>query len=491
MKKPHLTLIFILGLALFLRVYRAHILTGFYFDQGRDAKIIWDLIHNHRFFLIGPTTGIEGIFLGPAYYYLITPFYFLGSGNPVAPAVGLALMCVAGIYMTYLIALKYFNANTALLAALLMATSLELVQAHRWLSNPTPLYLSSAIAVWLLLKIVYGSKPGWIWLSLGLSLGLSLQFEAASAVFFLPATLAIFVLFRKTIVWKFANLIHLFFAFLTTLLPQLIFNIRHDNILVRAFRQFLITEKSFAPSGADFYPNRLKFYFDSFVHKLTLDTQPAIYIFLLLVILAAVVWKHLPQKPARLLLIWLAAPLVFLLFYRGNYGYIWSYYFTGVYLVFMLIVAVVLTYTFTHSFVPFKKGLVGMVIAYLLVWNSYHLYHYLRANPDGDTAIMLGSSLAAVDWVLQDAGARQFNVDVYVPPVISHAYDYLFLWRGTTSGYGLPSPGLTPLLYTIYEVDPPHPERLEAWLARQATYATPEATVQFGGVWAQRRLRFP
>lgn len=490
MKRHHYLIVLILAVALFFRVYRAHVLTGFYFDQGRDAKVIWDLIHHKKFFLIGPTTGIEGIFLGPAYYYLLVPFYFIGSGNPVFPAVGLALLCVAGIYLLYRIASQYFNIQTGLLAALLVAFSLELVQAHRWLSNPTPLYLTSAIAVFLLLRIVHGSKSGLDWLIFGLALGISLQFEAASAVFFLPATLAVGILFHRSVSWQFKNLVHLAFAFLITLLPQLIFNFRHNNILVLAFRQFLVTEKSFAPSGSDFYPTRLKFYFDSFAHKLTLDTQPAIVITCLLLVLAVLVWKRLPQKPLRVLLIWLITPLVFLLMYRGNYGYVWGYYFTGVYFIFMLLVAAVLVYTYSFTKIPFRKGLVGAVIAYLVIWNGYHLYHYLRANPDGDTAIMLGSSLAAVDWVYQDAGARSFNVDVYVPPVISHAYDYLFLWRGTTRATGLPSTIQVPLLYTLYEVDPPHPERLEAWLTRQATYATPEATLQFGGVWAQRRHRY-
>ena len=85
MKKVLLTAILLL--ALFLRTYRTSDFLGFWFDQGRDAKIVWDIWHSHKLTLIGPTTGIEGIFLGPFYYYLITPAYILGGGNPVYPAV--------------------------------------------------------------------------------------------------------------------------------------------------------------------------------------------------------------------------------------------------------------------------------------------------------------------------------------------------------------------------------------------------------------------
>jgi len=480
----------VLIIAVFLRTYRASVLTGFYFDQGRDAKIIWDLIHNHKFFMIGPTTGIEGIFLGPFYYYLISPFYLLGGGNPVFPAVGLALICVAGIWIIYKIASDYFTQSAGIISAVLITFSLEMVQSNRWLSNPTPLYLSSALAVLLLLKIIHKSERGLVWFCFGLILGLSLQFEAASAVFFLPATLIILLIFRKDVVWQTKNVVHTLFAFLITLLPQIIFDLRHGNILFLAFYRFLLSEKSFLPSGADFYPVRLAFYFDSFFHKFTLEKTPAIIIAVFLCISFILAYRLLPKKPINTLLIWVITPLVILLFYRGNYGYIWSYYFTGVFFVFMLITGTVLDSLLKIRPKFITRILVGVFIIYFVSWNSYHLYHYLIARPDGETAIMLGSSLAAVDWVYQDAGSQPFNVDVYVPPVITHSYDYLFLWRGNTKYAKQPDPNIQPRLYTLYEADPPHPERLEAWQKRQAGYAQIETSTRFGGIGVDRRLRF-
>ena len=63
--------------AFVLRIYRINDLLAFHFDQGRDALVIWDLWHNGKPFLIGPVTGLTGIFLGPFYYYLISPFYLI------------------------------------------------------------------------------------------------------------------------------------------------------------------------------------------------------------------------------------------------------------------------------------------------------------------------------------------------------------------------------------------------------------------------------
>lgn len=488
MKKRWLILIVLLA-ALFLRIYRADQLTGFYYDQGRDAKVIWDLWHSHKFFLIGPTTGIEGIFLGPLYYYLIAPFYLLGNGNPVAAVFGLAVINVLAIYIIYRIGKDYFSPAAGLLAAVFITFSLQLVQDHRWLSNPTPLPLFAALAIFLLLKIVHGSKNLWHWLFLGLVLGLGLQLEAASAVFFLPATGLIFILNRRDIRWGIIHLLSLLVGFFVTLLPQLAFNFRHGNILFLAFQRFLVSEKSFSPALSGFYSSRLDFYFTSFSQKLFLDRPLAVFFSLLLLLFTITIWKKLPRKPLSVLLVWLFTPMFLLLFYHGNYGYVWSYYFTGVYSIFMLLVGVILSYIYTSSHWPFKKGLVGLSIAAFLVTNIFHLANYLSAGTDGETAVILGPSLAAVTWVYQDAGNKPFNVDVYVPPVIPYAYDYLFLWQGATRYQRQPSEKRQSLLYTLYEVDPPHPERLRAWLDRQAGIARPLESVRFGGVTVDRRER--
>jgi 4-amino-4-deoxy-L-arabinose transferase-like glycosyltransferase len=478
----------ILIAALFLRTYRAADLTGFYFDQGRDAKVIWDLWHSHKFFLIGPTTGIEGIFLGPFYYYLIAPFYLIGNGNPVMVSDFLALLNVAGIYLIYLTGKKFFSRETGLLATFFITFSLQLTQAHRWLSNPTPLPFFTALVIYCLLNLVHGSKSVWSWLGLGLSIGLGLQCEAASAVFFIPASIIVLAVFCRSVRWNW-KVLTLVGIFLLTLVPQLYFNYRHDNILVNSFKKFLVADKSFTPVLSSFYSQRLFFYFDTFSQKIMLDRSWAFIFFVIVAALMIIGFTKIPKKPFfTLLIIWIT-PLVLLLFYHGNNGYVWDYYFTGVYSIFVLSLAVVLVSAFKiHKLAQIT---VAFLASIFLATNLFHLHNYLSAGTDGPTDVVLGSELNAVDWVYENVGNTPFNVDVYVPPVIPHAYDYLFLWRGTTKYHKLPDSNLQPLLYTLYEVDTPHPERLAAWMKRQAGIAVPEAQVSFGGVTVQKRIRLP
>jgi hypothetical protein len=102
----------------------------------------------------------------------------------------------------------------------------------------------------------------------------------------------------------------------------------------------------------------------------------------------------------------------------------------------------------------------------------------------GPTEIVLQNQLIAVNWIKFDAGEEKFNIDVYVPPVIPHSYDYLFLWNNIKQ-----ETNQTILLYTLYEVDPPHPERLEAWLKRQEKIGKVIYEEKFGGITVQRRER--
>ena len=139
--------------AFFLRVYRVNEILGFYYDQGRDGLIIWDLIYKGKFFLIGPTTGIAGIFRGPFYYYLIAPFYLLGGGDPAYPAVFLAALSVAAIWILYHVASKYLDKPTAVLVTLISSFSFYIVMAGRWLSNPTPMLFLSALLILAMTEI--------------------------------------------------------------------------------------------------------------------------------------------------------------------------------------------------------------------------------------------------------------------------------------------------------------------------------------------------
>ncbi|TSC88974.1 MAG: Uncharacterized protein G01um10145_683 [Microgenomates group bacterium Gr01-1014_5] len=487
--KTYLFLTILLITGAFIRVYRTNILLGFYYDQGRDAKIIWDFLHNGRVFLIGPTTGIEGIFRGPWYYWLISPFYFLGQGNPVWPAVFLALTTVMAALLAYVAGLKIHSRTAGVVAVMLCLFSFHFMLSARWLSNPTPMYLISMLLVLSLIWIQEGKK--WAWILTGSMLGMAMQFGSAAEVFYFPSV-ALFAFLNKDHLPNIKIWFWSLAVILVSFLPQIIFDLRHEGILRGEIYKFLTKEGSFTASFGEIIKTRISFYEGVFFSKLfviskNLRTLATVSLIGLFVLFAR---RFITNKKLQPIIILLFAPMIGMFFFQGNNGNVYDYYFTGYYFVFVLLVAVVLA-----EFAKKRLGKAFLLIflSAFIVDNFYITKSYITSGADGPNTIMFRNQLQAVDWVYRMSSGREFNVDVYVPPVIPHAYDYLFLWQGDMRcGQSLCNQKLdsqVPLLYTLYEVDPPHPERLEAWLARQKGIGIVEKTAQFSGITAEERVR--
>jgi 4-amino-4-deoxy-L-arabinose transferase-like glycosyltransferase len=479
------SLLFLLLLvAFFVRVYRVETTLGFYYDQGRDALVIWDLIHKGKLFLIGPTTGIAGIFRGPWYYYLIAPFYFLGGGDPIWPSVFLSATSITAIFFLYLLGKEIGGTIAGLVAAIVASFSFYLVYASRWLSNPTPMLLISTLLVWSMLAAI--KKKKWAWPTIAFLVGMALQFGSAAEVFYVPAVL-IFAYWQRKNLPNRKILFISFLLFFVTILPLLLFDLRHNFILSNNVKNFF-NQGSFQASFWETVKIRLPFYYDVFASKIWPGEVATLRLFVLVafgVLLAK--WKELWAKDGfKVLLLLLLAPMVGMLFFQGNEGNVYDYYFTGYYLIFVLLLSVLLG--------VLAKNRIGklIVITFLVLFLKINLpvvKGYITTGVDGPTTILLGNQKEAIDWVYKDAEGADFNVDVYVPPVIPYAYDYLFKWYGGGTYGKEPLVDRVSLLYTLYEVDPPHPERLDAWLARQKGIGKVQSEVKIGGITVQRRVR--
>ncbi len=478
-----LALILILAASLFVRVYRTTDLLGFYYDQGRDAQVIWDLWHNHHFFLIGPTTGIEGIFRGPWYYWFIALPYLLGQGNPVWPAVFLSATTVVAVYLCFYLGNKIQGPKTGLLAALVSGFSYFIVQSSRWLSNPTPMLLISTLIIYFMFAIQDAKK--WAWVGLSFFLGLAMQFGSATEVFFFPAIAIFFI-------WQFKNRPHpkqfmiAILVFFITILPQIIFDLRHDNILSRNIAGFLLEKASFQTGFVEMIKIRLPFYFNTYFSKIFPSDLRAGYLFALLALISLLVNIKKIHSLVWPIIGLLTSICIGMLFFRGNHGNVYDYYFTGSYLLFIIV------FTYLISIFPGKK--IGSVIYILFIFifikqNLPLNKNYLTSQFDSPTTINFKNQKLAIDWIYKDSLGKDFNVDVYVPPVIPYAYDYLFTWLGNTKYHQLPKTDQISNLYLLYEQDPPHPERLENWMLRQNSYARVEAFADFQGITVERRTR--
>lgn len=486
----NLLLLGILVLALFVRVYRQSDLLGFYFDQGRDALVIWKLWHEGKPFLIGPVTGLAGIFLGPFYYYLIAPFYLIGGGNPLYPAYFLAFLATLAVGLLYFLGAKMHSKTAGIFAAIIAAFSYNLVYNSRWLSNPVPIYLTSLIFLWSLWEIANGGKKYW-WILASLFAGISMHFESASAVFYVPTLLIFAIWQRKKLPGLFTLALSLG-ALVATFTPQIVFNFRHENIIFNNFSKLFFEQKGFGFFTKFLLEERTKFFWEVTTNKLISGWYLFSAIFFFLVFSALAFSRKALKKPLLpLFLIFFLVPIVGYYCFRGNNAVVYDYYLSGYYLPFILLFAIGLA-----ELAKSKMGGLAVTIFFLIfmVRNGTIIESFLTQSGDGPQTVNFKNQIKAVNWVFEDAKGRgQFNTDFYVPPVIPYAYEYLFLWQGSVrcgqTLCGMGNDQLHPILYTLYEEDPPHPERLEAWLKRQEGIGKVEEQDSFAGITVQRRKR--
>lgn len=240
--KEFLAISGILILGAFLRLYKIKNYILFLGDEGRDALVVWGILHGDPT-LLGPTSSVGGFFLGPVYYYLMAPFLLLSNYDPVGPAIMVVLFGLATIYLVYRFGKELFGSIAGLIAALLYAISPIVITYSRssWNPNVFPFFtLTSIYALYLGVK----NKKWWLFALSGFLMGINLQIHYLAtfvgAILFFYVT---FVEFKPNLSWvkdlakRYALMIG---GFLVGFAPFLAFEARHgftnsQNILTFVF----------------------------------------------------------------------------------------------------------------------------------------------------------------------------------------------------------------------------------------------------------------
>lgn len=483
-KYTYFLLAVLIGVAVFLRVYRVDQLLWFFYDQGRDALIIWDFIKTGKPFLIGPTTGLEGIFRGPFYYYLISPAYFIGRGDPATAAAFLGVLNSIGLIIVFALAAKT-SRFAGLIAVFLGAVSFNWIRNDRWLSNPSPISFFGPLTLLFLYLSAKNSKY-FIWV--GLLLGLNFQMETSGTMFTILAV-AIWVIYQK-IYRDVKSLLISIGLFLATFIPQVLFDLRHNFLITRSFYQFLQTGNgsgsSFGIPTAYQFEQRLKAIYEALIDKF--DPNPSILgvILLIFILIIILVSKKLRSSLlTKLILVWILVPIFLAFFYRGNFERFYSYYFNSLIPALFILIGLCLATVWKNII---GKVITIMFLSWFLMTQLNFLPNYLKDGLVGFNTLALGNQARAIDWVYKDAGDKQFNIDVYVPPVVPYAYNYLFKYLSDTHYHRLPDEKLVENLYTIREYESDQ-KRIDAWLRRQDGIGSVEKIATFGGITVEKRKR--
>jgi 4-amino-4-deoxy-L-arabinose transferase-like glycosyltransferase len=224
-KSSAVLFLFILALFAFLRFYKLPQRTIFNWDQERDAFEVQKILSGDPS-LIGPRVlGPKGFFLGPYFYYLLAPFYFLTGGHPQAIVYFLIVLNLVFFLVAYLIVKKIWGEKTALIFLFLWSICPATIETTAWNPALIPLMI---ILIWYALL-----KKSYFWLGLSLSLAINFHFQA---VFLAPFVL-LFLFWQKELSGK--NLGKVALGFFLPFTPLLLFDLKHNFLNLKLLAQFI------------------------------------------------------------------------------------------------------------------------------------------------------------------------------------------------------------------------------------------------------------
>jgi Dolichyl-phosphate-mannose-protein mannosyltransferase len=384
------------------------------------------------------------MYLGPMYYYMMAPFLALFGLSPVGPAVGVALLGVATVFLLWYVARIWFGRKIALVASFLYAISPVVIVYSRSSWNPNIMPFFALFCIFSIWKVWRDKSLNWlVWGGLSMAavlqshyLGLLLQ-----PVFWLFLALSFIslakimpkdarspkVIFSKIVKHKvvlrefFVKLTLGLLGFAALMSPLVIFDARHGfrnaNSLIKFFTERQTTV-SFRPWNA--IPE-IPFHFEKTISRMLTAGDMQLARFIALFIVVAFVIQLFKTRfrvsaigPASMFLVfvWLVSAYVgFGLYKQEIYDHYFGFIFPALFL------------AFGASLWVYSKYKIGVVVSslvvFLLVWVNLS-NHPLRYAPNNQ----LPRTREVAEFILSDAKGEKFNFAVIAERNYEGAYEY-------------------------------------------------------------------
>lgn len=410
----------------------------FTIDQGRDLIDVRHMVELLSPRLVGPTTSINGVFLGPFYYYFVSIPFIMFGGSPVAVVYWQSLCFQLGsIFLWWVIKAKSRNFANITASLILLSPIGFYTARYFWNANAMPIFTLLFVAT--LLKAIWTDKKNW-YIALGLICGISLQIEAAFGVIFFPVALIIVYKYLKSK----RNYLYLLISFFVTTVPQILFEFRHQFNMTKTLIAGLSGQSEILGqklSLSERITQRSQIYLDAIR-----ETSHVPFEFLVWVIMLGTVYliylhfqKKLKTHLFDLLYISVGFTIFSFVLYLLFSQNLKIWYTLGLPIFITSVLAIVIT-QISESGIYLK-----LAALIFLIFTVYHVFvaqrDYIKSsenNPSGGPS-NLALQLGVIDNIYKDAEGKSFRVYSYLPSIYDYTYQYLFWWYGRKNYGYMPS----------------------------------------------------
>lgn len=412
---------------------------GFLFniDNARDMIDVREMVELHKWRLIGPTSGIEGVFDGPGWYYLLAVPYVLTGGNPYGSIVMEIILWAIGAF--FLIQLtKKWGVLAILLVMSLWISSNYIVLTNLYAFNPNPVLLLMPLFIFLGAQFL---QTGRLKFSIGTFLLGGFLFNCEMAYgFFIPFVLVVSTLlsgkkqlFKQRAFWLGG------LAFLLTMLPQAVFEMKHGFFMTHSLLNYL-HESSQASylSGLVIRFHRVIENYKGVLSGTLMNLGDIVNLFIFIVVVT-VIWGIKSQKSGTDFAVMLGGvlcliPLLGHIFIPMN---VMPWHLGGT----------MATLIFLTGFAFYQLTKWGRVIRIfaivaavsLIVYAGFNLHLAENlANKTSNDPAQFANEVKAVEYVYNQAQGQGFKLYTYLPSVIDYPYQYITWWLSKTKYHYLP-----------------------------------------------------
>lgn len=450
-------------------------------EQGRDFLAVEKIVRNLDITLIGSKTDVDGVFHGPAFYYLIALPFFLSGGNPVSVAFFLIILYALAVLAVYELNKDLFGVRAGLLSALLYTTSFHAIEYSRWLSNPGLSLPLSAIFFLSVMKAFRGKKI-FVYL-FALSGALLGQVEFINFLFVIPIVFFVFFqLVKKGFSIKLVTVALTLFLFFSGV-NYVIFDFRHDHILFHGLLNLITGSTGHRNSFVRSLMENWNMY--STVVGWTFGIQDAISSQMVTVVIIFTALFIAINQKNYLPLLWIGLPFSLLTILQRNvlvqiYGF--------------CVVGFISLASYIASRKWLNKWLSWIFVCIVSIVNIYYCISVFRQGntffQSTQPKLRYSDMISSIDTVYSWVDKEPFSFQSYTIPYFwQDAWKYLFNWYGKkTYGY-TPVAEKAKYLYVFIQKDWSNQGFQKSWYHNTVTsWGTKHRTANFGDITVEELL---
>ncbi len=407
----------------------------FNMDSARDFVDVREMVELRKLRLTGPSTPIDGLYDGPFWYYFLAVGYIISGGNPYsAVLMQIFLWAIGGFFLLKLI--KNFGIFFTIPIGFTWVASNYIVLANLYSFNPTPVTLLAPMFVYLLVKYlksgnaIYGILT---WILGGLFFNLEMNFGV-----FVPLIILSSIILTGNLKLLKQKYFYLGIAcFILALLPQILFDLKHQFIMSKAVLRHLADNSGSALNILDRVKTVSLSFYNTFLPTMMNSKYLA---WIILGFLVPILIKFMKSAKKDLVVyvsfIFIIIPFLGYLILPVTVN---PWHLGGEMAVSLILIAFLFKSLFEGNF-PSK--IISVTLSIGMIWfavsniSNFFMDDRGKANLDPS---LYKNEITAIDYVYKHANGKNFKVYTYLPSIYDYPYQYLFWWYGNKKYGYLPA----------------------------------------------------